>query len=486
MEAAGAIRTTLPAQLRARSFERECERLRPLGVAYVLRRFGGSLNRADAEDAVADVLIRLHRQTAAGHIPQNLRAAFFTSVRNAAIDQLRSRRGEADGGAGGGGGGAGLQPVSRRAGREPRGRGAPAGGAGADARQLSRGDRPALRPRPHGARDRPAPGDQPAGGEEAAAAGDPAGAQAPGGDRRGGVLPRDARAGAPLAVREGGERSGQRSRGQVLHAHFEHCGSCKSFLASLHDSLHDLGSGALLAGVATDQLGAKIGIVDHLAHWLGQGAHGVQAGAAKLRFAAFKATGALQPGDAGTAGALAGTGQKIAAICTAGAATTATCLATGIVGPGPGASPPPVEGASAARRSGQAGLRALRSVPARTGAIPAPRLRRRLSLLPNPRPSRRRRALRANRPHRRQRRRRRFRAANRPRRRASSGWRAARRRARAPAKSLRHLLRRATRARVEVNSAAAAQPNRLLATNPALVLESAFTVEQVFGEPRCG
>ena len=73
------------------SFERECERLRPLGEAYVLRRFGGQLNHADAEDAVAEVLIRLHQRAAQGETPENLRAAFFTSVRNAAIDQLRAR-----------------------------------------------------------------------------------------------------------------------------------------------------------------------------------------------------------------------------------------------------------------------------------------------------------------------------------------------------------------------------------------------------------
>ena len=77
----------LPAQIRARRFERECERLRPLGEAYVLRRFGGSLNRADAEDAVSDVVIRLHRRMTEGRVPDNLRATFFTSVRNAAIDQ---------------------------------------------------------------------------------------------------------------------------------------------------------------------------------------------------------------------------------------------------------------------------------------------------------------------------------------------------------------------------------------------------------------
>jgi hypothetical protein len=140
------------------------------------------------------------------------------------------------------------------------------------------------------------------------------------------------------------EASGLASEAEerILHAHFEHCGSCRSFLASLHE----LGSGALLAGAASDQLSGKIGVVDHLARWLGNAAHAVGAGTAKLRFAAFKATGALQPGDAGTAGALAGTGQKIAAICTAGAATTATCLATGIVGPGIGVTAPPVSGSA--------------------------------------------------------------------------------------------------------------------------------------------
>src|SRR3954452_5167904 len=73
------------------TFDLECESLRPQGEAYVLRRFGGQLNHADAEDVVAEVLIRLHQRASRGHKPDNLRAAFFTSVRNAAIDQLRAR-----------------------------------------------------------------------------------------------------------------------------------------------------------------------------------------------------------------------------------------------------------------------------------------------------------------------------------------------------------------------------------------------------------
>lgn len=81
----------LPLRADRHSTERELQDLRPLGEAYVLRRFGSSLNRADAEDAVSEVVIRLHRRIESGRAPDNLRAAFFTSVRNAAIDQLRSR-----------------------------------------------------------------------------------------------------------------------------------------------------------------------------------------------------------------------------------------------------------------------------------------------------------------------------------------------------------------------------------------------------------
>ncbi len=148
------------------------------------------------------------------------------------------------------------------------------------------------------------------------------------------------------------------AEGRILRAHFEHCGSCRTFLASLHDSLHEFGGGALVAGVAADRLGGRVGIIEHLGRFFGAGAQTAQAGAAKLRFAAFKATGALQPTDAGSAGALAGTGQKIAAICTAGVATTATCLATGIVGPGIGISAPSPLRSPFAAGEGEGDLRA--------------------------------------------------------------------------------------------------------------------------------
>lgn len=341
MEAAVTIRTTLPAQLRARSFERECERLRPLGEAYLLRRFGGSLNRADAEDAVAEVLIRLHHQMAAGRTPQNLRAAFFTSARNAAIDQLRSRAAKPT---------VALEAVAE----------APAFNPSPAERAESREDAVRLQE---------ALGRMRGNYREAIVLRFGLGLNVPEIAQHLGIslpaakkllLRATQQVKKRLVAIEGEEfcpemrelarnslfekeASGLASEaeGRILHAHFEHCGSCRSFLASLHESLHELGSGVLLAGAATEQLSGKIGIVDHLARWVGGATHGAQAATSKLRFAAFKATGALQSGDPGTAGALAGTGQKIAAICTAGAATTATCLATGVLGPGIGVTAPP-------------------------------------------------------------------------------------------------------------------------------------------------
>jgi len=376
MEAAGAIRTTLPAQLRARSFERECERLRPLGEAYLLRRFSGSLNRVDAEDAVAEVLIRLHHQMAAGRTPQNLRAAFFTSARNAAIDQLRSRAAKPT---------VALEAVAE----------APAFNPSPAERAESREDAVRLQE---------ALGRMRGNYREAIVLRFGLGLNVPEIAQHLGIslpaakkllLRATQQVKKRLVAIEGEEfcpemrelarqslfekeASGLASEaeGRILHAHFEHCGSCRSFLASLHESLHELGGGALLAGAATDQLGGKVGVVDHLARWVGGATHGAQAATSKLRFAAFKATGALQSGDAGTAGALAGTGQKIAAICTAGAATTATCLATGVFGPGIGVTAPPP---ASAHESPPAKVKAVSDpVPAPEAPAPTPE--------PNPTP----------------------------------------------------------------------------------------------------
>src|ERR1700761_1162044 len=83
--------THLPELIRRRRFTAACEELRPHGVAYVLRRFGSGLDRADAEDVVAEVIIRFDRLDQAGRRPDRLRPAFFQSVRNAALDLLRYR-----------------------------------------------------------------------------------------------------------------------------------------------------------------------------------------------------------------------------------------------------------------------------------------------------------------------------------------------------------------------------------------------------------
>jgi RNA polymerase sigma factor (sigma-70 family) len=341
MEAAGAIRA-LPEQLRSRRFARDCEQLRPLGEAYVLRRFGGSLGRADAEDAVAEVLIRLHRRMAEGRPPDNLRAAFFTSCRNAAIDQLRARS---------------VRPTVALE-------------AAADAPSEAAPPAEWAEGREDAVRLQEALGRMRGNYREAILLRFGLGLTVPEiaehlqislPAAKKLVLRATAQVRKRLESIEGREfcpemrQLAQRAlfekeacglanevEAKVLHAHFEHCGSCRSFLANLHDGLHELGGGMLAAGTAGAQLSGKVGIADHLARWAGDAAHGVQAGIAKARFTAFRATGALQPGGDGTAGALAGTGQKIAAICTAGAATTATCLATGIVGPGLGISAPPV------------------------------------------------------------------------------------------------------------------------------------------------
>ncbi len=326
-----------PQQLRSRRFARECEALRPLGIAYILRHFGNSLDHADAEDAVADVVIRLHRQAEAGRPPDNLRAAFFTSCRNAAIDQLRSRSVRPT---------VALEVVAE----------APAAEPTPEDRVESIDN--AVRLREAMGRMRPNYREVivlrfglgltvPEIAERLAIS-------LPAAKKR--VLRATAEIRKRLESIEGSEfcpEMRQRARrslfdseaagtqdeigSAVLHAHFEHCGSCRSFLTALHDNLHELGSPAVLGGYLAERSGA----VQHLAALSGRFAHGALA---KARLALFKATGAFQPDGAGSAGALTSTTQKLAAICTAGAATTATCLATGIVGPGIGVvSTPPAQ-----------------------------------------------------------------------------------------------------------------------------------------------
>jgi len=78
----------------------------------------------------------------------------------------------------------------------------------------------------------------------------------------------------------------------------------------------------------------RAGLADHLGAWADAATNAAHAGVDRVRHAVFKLGAVAQSGDGAAGGALMGTGQKIAAVCTAGAAATATCVATGIVGPG--------------------------------------------------------------------------------------------------------------------------------------------------------
>jgi len=332
MEAATAAPSPL-ARARAARFERECERLRPLGEAYVLRRFGGSLGRADAEDAVAEVLIRLHRLAEEGRPPENLRATFFASVRNQAIDQLRSR--------------AARPTVELEA-----------------AGEVQAGD--------------PPPAEWAEGREDAALLQEALGRMR--GNYREAILLRyglgmtvpeiaehceislpaakklilraTAQARSRMEAVQGSELcpeirgqarrlllekqvSGLGEDGELtlLRAHLSHCGPCRTFVTALHGHVHDLGSAAVLGYAGAEHFG-HAGVLDGLGGWGASLLDGAQAGGGRIRTLAYKASGAFNAADSTPASALLTTGQKIAAVCTAGAATTATCLLTGAVGPG--------------------------------------------------------------------------------------------------------------------------------------------------------
>jgi RNA polymerase sigma factor (sigma-70 family) len=332
MEAAAAVPSPL-ARARAGRFERECERLRPLGEAYVLRRFGGSLNRADAEDAVAEVLVRLHRMAQAGTPPQNLRATFFASVRNQAIDQLRSRA---------------ARPTVE---------------LDAAGQMQAPGPRPAewAESREDGARLREALGRMRGNYREAIMLRFGLGMTVPEiaehceislPAAKKLVLRATAQARKRMQATEASdfcpqmrelarqallekELSGVGAEHELalLRIHLSHCGSCRSFVATLHERLHDLGAAVVFGLAGAERLSAHLGVLDGLGHWGAAVLDGVQAGGARLRHVAYKAAGVFPSSDGSATGALLSTGQKIAAVCTAGAATTATCLLTGALGP---------------------------------------------------------------------------------------------------------------------------------------------------------
>jgi RNA polymerase sigma factor (sigma-70 family) len=229
-----------------------------------MRRFGTSLNRADAEDAVSEVLIRLHRRMEQGRPPANLRAAFFTSVRNAAIDTLRSRSAKPT---------VALEAAIN----------APTDRAIPDERAVDREDAARLQEALRRMR----------------------------GNYRETII---LRFGYGLTVPEIAEHLGvslPAAKKLVLRATQQ----AKARYATIEgEEAHSFGAAVALIAAAT---------------------------VAKLRSAAFKVASALQSAEASTTGMLAGTGQKIAAVCGAATATTATCLVTGIVGPGIGAATAP-------------------------------------------------------------------------------------------------------------------------------------------------
>ena len=292
------------------TFERECERLRPLGEAYVLRRFGGQLNHADAEDAVAEVLIRLHQRAARGDTPENLRAAFFTSVRNAAIDQLRAR---------------GARPTVAL----DAANGVPADGAAPIEYAETREESAVLAEALAGMRRNY---------REALLMRFGIGLTIPEiAERRGITL----NAAKKLVLR--GTRQAKRRLLDVtseahceemqtlakrqlvekylakvasdqevaeLEKHLEHCGRCKSMVLTLHHGLHEAASGAIVSSSVAGELAGKVGVIDHVAGWA-HGAHDhAQLIGEKLRFATFKATGALGGGDPTAGSCVRGGGRE--------------------------------------------------------------------------------------------------------------------------------------------------------------------------------
>lgn len=342
MEVATAPQSLL-AQRRVRTFERECERLRPLGEAYVARRFGGSLNKADAEDVVSEVLIRLHKQSAKGEVPRNLRAAFFTSVRNAAIDLLRVRS---------------ARPTVALE-------------AAADATSAATAPEEWAEGREDAMRLQEALGRMRTNYREAILLRFGLGLTVPEMAKHLSISLPAAKKLVLRATRQVAQRMeaiedeefcpemrdlareslfereatglSSDAESEVLRTHFMHCGSCKSFLSNLHGTMHDLGGAAVLGLGGAKVSGAGVGVLDGVGNWPLAVVEGLQAGVGRMREAAYRMTSVLPGSDVSSAGALIGTGQKIAAICTAGAATATTCLLTGAVGPGigVGASEPP-------------------------------------------------------------------------------------------------------------------------------------------------
>ncbi len=83
----------------------------------------------------------------------------------------------------------------------------------------------------------------------------------------------------------------------TLQAHFSHCGSCRSFLAALRESMHDMGGVALLGFAAGGRIGLRSGLLDRLAHVGGAAWEGLGEVPGRLRQLAHKVGGALPGSD---------------------------------------------------------------------------------------------------------------------------------------------------------------------------------------------
>ena len=87
---------------------------------------------------------------------------------------------------------------------------------------------------------------------------------------------------------------------EVLRAHLSHCGSCKSFLHSLHGALHDLGAAAVLGARRRRARSGRAGLLDHSAAGRRALTRLPRPAPTKLRHLAYKAGGALTGSDTGT------------------------------------------------------------------------------------------------------------------------------------------------------------------------------------------
>ena len=292
----------------------------------------GQLGDADAEDAVSEVLLRLHRQVESGRPPRNLQAAFFTGVRNASIDILRARSARPT---------VGLEAVQDA--------------VGVDFSPFERAESAEDSVRLQEALGRMRGNYREAVvlrfglGLTVPEIAEKMGISLPAAKKL--VLRATAQARARLEaidehefcaeMRDTAERAvfdreavgvlGSEET-KVLHAHFRHCGPCRSFLARLHEDLHELGSGL----VVVSAVGARVGVVGRVRGWLESVGDGLGLAHDKARLTAYRLSGGFSSGDGTGAGMLAGSSQKLAAVCTVGAAGAAGCLASGLVGPGVG------------------------------------------------------------------------------------------------------------------------------------------------------